>query len=179
MGASDLWDVACWCGWSSTGNERRELAVDAGTAHYESTRAVQASAKKRKGKAKVAKKAAKQKRTGVIRVYATSRSAKPPATTKERTGRQRVTHVKKTAAASRSPSARKSTKTTDSKASRFPRRVKVAVAGDVRVTVTQTSAHKWRVRCSTCKGRVTKTSRNAAIEHAKRHAIACDRARGR
>jgi hypothetical protein len=35
MGASDLWDVSCWCGWASTGNERRALARDAARTHRE------------------------------------------------------------------------------------------------------------------------------------------------
>jgi hypothetical protein len=38
MGANDLWDVACWCGWSSTRHERRELALEAADAHRSDTK---------------------------------------------------------------------------------------------------------------------------------------------
>lgn len=33
MGARDLWDVSCWCGWASTGHERRDLAAEAASEH--------------------------------------------------------------------------------------------------------------------------------------------------
>ena len=35
MGAQDLWDVSCWCGWSSTGHELSSLAGSAATKHRE------------------------------------------------------------------------------------------------------------------------------------------------
>lgn len=38
MGAQDLWDVVCWCGWTSTGHEARVTAVDAAVEHWSEVR---------------------------------------------------------------------------------------------------------------------------------------------
>jgi hypothetical protein len=70
MGANDLWDVSCWCGWSSTCHERRELAVDAATLHrQEAARGTVTSDKK--------------KRRAVRRIPATVRSSKQPKAERE------------------------------------------------------------------------------------------------
>ena len=65
MGARDLWDTSCWCGWSSTGHERRDLAAQAGDDHLRAARSTPRPSKSAKP-TKSAKTSARRV-TGVIR----------------------------------------------------------------------------------------------------------------
>jgi hypothetical protein len=189
MGASDLFDVGCWCGWSSTNHETRELAVSAAEEHRARVRAVGSGRGAQSSNRKVVRSTAKSSGRKVVRS-----SAKTTVRTEDTKQRQAQAKrpTRKTAAADRSKPSKK-TRSAASNALKRPKRVSkspdtatastksehrtTVVFRRTRVMVDRLSTRKWRVTCKRCGVSTNCENRDAAITTAQRHATACGRSK--
>jgi hypothetical protein len=179
MGATDLWDVGCWCGWSKTGLERRDLAVDAASAHVARTKV---------GKGKRSAKPPKVAGRSIFRggastrssaaAKATKRSKLPKAPAKKQAKKQTMKQQPRPVAGPK----KKKRKSNSGMAT--PRRGKAApkaaleprvtvVFEATRVDVDQVADRRWEVNCTRCPFRSNLASRTSAVGLAKQHAMRC------